>query len=128
MRKLQSDKKSWCAVREFVVNPVNPENLAFKVESADMFGAMYCFDENPCSSFKSGGSLTFGVEKGTKSYTMLVNLPKAGRVVLKQYNKKGKLVASTPVEGNMAKVSVDANAVKCQLEGAVEVFEIVPNK
>ena len=31
-------------------------------------------------------------------------------------------------EGNMAKVNVDANAVKCQLEGAVEVFEIVPNK
>ena len=128
MRKLQSEKKSWCAVREFVVNPVNPENLAFKVESADMLGAMNCFDENPCSSFKSEGSLAFGVEKGTKSYTMLVNLPKAGGVVLKQYNKKGKLVASTPIEGNMAKVNVDANAVKCQLEGAVEVFEIVSNK
>ena len=128
MRKLQSDKKSWCAVREFVVNPVNPENLAFKVESADMLGAMNCFDENPCSSFKSEGSLAFGVEKGTKSYTMLVNLPKAGGVVLKQYNKKDKLVASTPIESNMAKVNLDANAVKCQLEGAVEVFEIIPNK
>ena len=46
---------------------------------------------------------------------MLVNLPKAGGVVLKQYNKKDKLVASTPIESNMAKVNLDANAVKCQL-------------
>jgi len=129
MRKLQSEKKSWCAVREFIVNPTTPESLPFKVEAADVNAAMPAFDENPCTSFNNAGKLTFGIENGTVSYTLLTDKAMAkGNVVFNQYNKKGKLISSTPVDNSLMSVNVVKKAVKAELEGSVEVFEIIANK
>ena len=33
---------------------------------------MYGFDENPCTSFTNKGTLTMGIEKDVKSYTLLL--------------------------------------------------------
>ena len=128
MRKLQSDKKSWCAVREFVVNPTTPESLPFKVESSDINAAMNGFDENPCTSFKNDGKLTFGIGNGTKGYTLLTDKANATDVTFNQYDKKGKLLSSTPVDSSMMSVSLNKKAVKAEIEGKVEIFEIIANK
>lgn len=87
------------------------------------------FDENPCTSFKSTGSLAFGIEQGTTGYTLLTDKAGAtGTVVFNQYNKKGKLISSTPVDKSLMNVTLDKKAVKAEIGGTVEVFEVIPNK
>ena len=127
LRKLQSEKKSWCAIREFTVNPATPESLPFKVEAADMAGAMNAFDQNPTTSFQSDGKLAFTVANGIKGYTLLLGSTDKGGVSFNQYNKKGKLISSTPVSTDMSTVTLDKKAVKAEISGNVNVFEVVGN-
>ena len=125
IRKLESEKKSWIAVRSFEVNPTTPETLPFKVEANDMEAAMLGFDSNPCTSFMSNGKLTFEVEKGTTAYTLLLNMKPEAKVKFNQYNRKGKLIESTDVTNSMFKVALNKNAAKAEIEGNVEVFEVI---
>ena len=128
LRKLQSEKKSWCAIREFTVNPATTESLPFKVEATDMTGAMNAFDQNPTTSFHNDGKLSFTVANGTTGYTLLLSIPAGSNVKFNQYNKKGKIVSSTPVGSDFAKVVVEKKAVKVEIEGTTDVFEIITNK
>lgn len=128
MRKLESEKKNWCAVREFEVNPTTPESLPFKVEASNLNAAMFGFDKNPCTSFQSSGKLVFGVEKGTKTYNLLLNMKQGESVNFNQYDKKGKLISSTPVDNDFFKAIVSQKTVKAEITGNVEVFEVIPMK
>lgn len=110
LRKLQSDKTNWIAVRSFDVNPA----------------ANYAFDENPCTSLASDGTLAFDVEKGVKGYILLQKVKSGEKVAFNQYNSKGKLISSTPVEGSFAKVQLEKKVVKAEIVGNVEIFEIIP--
>lgn len=125
IRKLQSDKKSWIAVREFMVNPTTPESLPFTVSATNTEAAMFGFDKNPCTSFKSEGKLTFGVEAGKTSYTMLLDVKPNSGVKFNQYNKKGKLLSSTEIDNSFFTTTLTKGAVKAEIEGNVEVFEII---
>ena len=125
IRKAVSEKKSWIAVREFMVNPTTPESLNFKVESADLDAAMFGFDKNPVTSFRNSGKTSFSVVPGTKAYTMLLNVEQNGAVKFNQYNKKGKLLASTDVNNSFFNVELNKKAVKAEIEGNVEVFEVI---
>ena len=127
LRKLESEKKSWCAIREFTVNPTTPATLPFAVSAADTNAAMYGFDGNPVTSFNNDGKLTFGIENGTKGYTLMLGT-NGGSVMFNQYNKKGKLISATPVDKALMSVTLDKKAAKAELEGKTEVFEIIPNK
>ncbi len=111
LRKLQSDKTNWIAVRSFDVNPANN----------------YGFDENPCTSVMSNGTFAFDVAKGVKGYTMLLKLQPNEKVTFNQYNAKGKLIVSTTVDSSFSKVQLAKKAAKVQLDGKVEIFEIIPS-
>lgn len=128
IRKLQSEKKSWIAVREFMVNPTTPESLPFKVCANDMEAAMYGFDSNPCTSFVNNGKLSFDVMSATKGYTMLLNVQPNTVVKFNQYDKRGKLIASTPIDNSYFTTTLTKGAVKAEIEGNVEVFEVIANK
>ncbi len=110
LRKLQSDKTNWIAVRSFDVNPA----------------ASYAFDENPCTSLTSNGVYTFDVEKGVKGYTLLQKVKPGEKVTFNQYNAKGKLIASAPIDASFAKVQLEKKAAKAEIAGNVEIFEIIP--
>ncbi len=110
LRKLQSDKKSWIAVRSFEVNPASN----------------YGFDENPCTSVVSDGTFAFDVEKGVKGYTMLLKVNPGDKVMCNQYNAKGKLIDSCAIDASFSQVQLEKKAAKVQLEGKVEIFEIIP--
>ena len=85
IRKAVSEKKSWIAVREFMVNPTTPESLNFKVESADLDAAMFGFDKNPVTSFRNSGKTSFSVVPGTKAYTMILNVEQNGAVFVEHF-------------------------------------------
>ena len=128
IRKVESEKKSWIAVREFMVNPTTPESLPFKVESADKEAAMFAFDKNPVTSFQNTGKTTFGIEKGTKTFTLLLNVQPNNELKFNQYDSKGKLIASTNIDNSFFNVNVAKKAVKAEIEGNVEVFEVIGKK
>lgn len=125
IRKAVSEKKSWIAVREFMVNPTTPESLNFKVESADLDAAMFGFDKNPVTSFRNSGKTSFTVVPGTKAYTMLLNVESGNAVKFNQYDKKGKLLASTDINNSFFNVNLNNKAAKAEIEGNVEVFEVI---
>ena len=108
-----------------MVNPTTPESLNFKVESADLDAAMFGFDKNPVTSFRNSGKTSISVVPGTKAYTMLLNVEQNGAVKFNQYNKKGKLLASTDINNSFFNVQLNKKAVKAEIEGNVEVFEVI---
>lgn len=125
MRKLESEKKSWCAVREFMVNPVTPQSLSFSVEADNMAKAMFAFDQNATTSYTSTGRLAFGITPGATSYTLLLGNLNGADVKFNQYNKKGKLVKSTPVTDAFFTETLEKKVTKVELEGPAEVFEVI---
>ena len=108
-----------------MVNPTTPESLNFKVESVDLDAAMFGFDKNPVTSFRNNGKTSFTVVPGTKAYTMLLNVEPGNAVKFNQYDKKGKLLASTDINNSFFNVNLNNKAAKAEIEGNVEVFEII---
>ena len=93
-----------------------------------MQAAMYGFDENPCTSFTNEGTLTMGVEKNVKGYTLLLKLAPGKSLVCRQLNAKGKVLATTNIDQSFCKIELVKKAAKVQIEGSAEIFEIIPEK
>ena len=60
-----------------------------------------------------------------RAYTMLLNVEQNGAVKFNQYNKKGKLLASTDINNSFFNLELNKKAVKAEIEGNVEVFEVI---
>ena len=89
---------------------------------------MYGFDENPCTSFTNEGTLTMGVEKDVKGYTLLLKLAPGKSLVCRQLNAKGKVLATINIDQSFCKIELVKKAAKLQLDGSAEIFEIIPEK
>ena len=124
LQRLDSKKQNYAAVRTFDVNPLRLDNIGFAIEAADAQKALYAFDKRLATTYANAGSLAFEVVPGTKSYTLLMNQPAAG-VTLKQLDKEGKVLAETTLDAPFAQVEVAEGTVKMQLDGTVEIFEII---
>lgn len=122
--RLESKKQNYAAVRTFDVNPLRLDNIGFAIEATDAQKALYAFDKRLATTYANQGTLTFEVVPGTKSYTLLMNQPATG-VTLKQLDKDGKALAETSLDAPFARIDVAEGAVKMQLDGNVEIFEII---
>ncbi|PXV69156.1 hyaluronoglucosaminidase [Dysgonomonas alginatilytica] len=127
LRKLESSKKNWAAIRSFEVNPMRAEHLGFKVETDNLNAALYAFDNNPSTSFLNKGILAFEVPKNVTGYTMLLRLPSndAGSVKLRQVAKNGTLISETTINTPFLNVNLEKDVAKIEIEGNVEIFEII---
>lgn len=125
LKRLESTKKNYAAVRSFDINPVTPENLGFHVEADTLQKAIYAFDNNPSTSYYNVKSMAFEVQKGTKSYVLLMNQLDAP-VKCSQLDAKGNVVSQKEIHSAYAKIDVaDDKVTKILLEGKAEIFEIV---
>ena len=125
--KLPSNKTNWVAIRSFEVNPVNAEQLGFAVTANDVDAALYAFDNHPGTSYKNQGTLAFEIPSGVKAYTYLAKFG-GNSMVVKQFDAKGKELASEEVSSPLYKQILKPDAVKVSLQGDVELYEIVPMK
>lgn len=126
LKKLESPKTSWAAVRSFDVNPVKAEKLGFCIKAENMEKALYAFDKNPGTSFINHGVLSFGIPKNIKSYTMLMKLSPSGKTAkLRQLTANGTVLSETVINTPFLKVNVEKDAVGIEIEGEVEIFEII---
>ncbi len=125
LRRLESERTNWAAVRSFEVNPPRLDNLGFAVEGDAH--AVYAFDGNPATSYQTQ-SLAFEVTEGAKEYILLMNTPTAP-LTCKQLDKEGNLVAVSVHKSAYGKVTLaNENVAKISIEGPAEIFEIVTMK
>ncbi|MDO5664732.1 MAG: beta-N-acetylglucosaminidase domain-containing protein [Bacteroidia bacterium] len=124
LRRLESKKSNYAAVRSFDLNPLRVENIGFAIETQNPQEALYAFDSNPSTFFANTSALAFDVLKGTHEYILLMNQPETS-VTFKQWDAAGKLLSETAIETPFARVAVADGAAKVQLDGKVDVFEII---
>jgi hyaluronoglucosaminidase len=124
IRKLESEKRSWASVRTFNVNAPSLDNLGFALTADDVQGALAAFDRNPTTAYKSANAMKFDRKSDVKAYTFL--LGKDAKAELVEYDKKGKVVATTPINSTFAKVTLNDKTTAVALNGTATVYEVIP--
>ena len=128
LRRLDSDRKNWAAIRSFVVVPDGAATLEFGGANAASDAVLRAFDHQPSTSFKNTGAVSFEVPSGMTSYTFLLSLPEGGSVRICQYDKRNKLKAEFTSNEPFFTVNVAKKVTRMELIGKAEVFEIIPKK
>ena len=126
LRKLESDKTNWCAVRTFSVNPQRTESLGFGVEAPDMTKAVYAFDRNPRSFYALDGVLSFEIPSGEDrrdSRTLLMD--PHGTLLIRQYAADGAVLSETVTDNPYCALELDGRTVRVSIEGHADIFEIM---
>ena len=124
LRRLDSKRTNYAAVRTFDVNPLRVENLGFALEAADADKALRMFDGRIETSYASAGSFMFGLRPGVKSCALLMNRLEVP-VEVSQLAANGTVVAQETVDTPFCRVEVAEGAASIRVNGAVEIFEIV---
>ena len=109
IRKLESKKRNWLAIRSFDINPVTKEE--------------YGVDSNPFTFLATDGIATFTLKEGTTRVTLLMgNVAEGARCKL--YNRDGALVGDIAVESAILHLNC-ADVATIELSGVASVFECV---
>lgn len=126
LRRLDSKRTNWAAIRSFDVNPARVDNLGFKLEADSVQQALSAFDQRISTSYHNHGTLIFEVPQGTHSYTWLFGkLPSNGNVTLRQLKTDGSVLSETDVHSSFLQLELAKDAAKIELTGDVEIFEII---
>lgn len=126
IKKLESAKKNWAAVRLFEVNPIRIEQLGFNIKAKNLERALFAFDKHPGTSFMNEGVLTFDVPANVIGYTMLLKLNSNNDLVrIKQYSSNGTLISESIIDAPFYKFSLAKGSTKIEIDGELEIFEII---
>lgn len=130
LKRLDSPKGNWAAVRSFKVNPVRADKLGFSLKADDTDRALFAFDKHPGTSYVNEGTLSFGIPKQAKTCTLLMKLPtaangKAVPVKIKQFAKNGKVIAEETIDTPFVNISLNDKVTEIALDGKAEVFEVL---
>lgn len=127
LKRLESKRTNYAAVRSFEVNPLRVEKLGFTLEATNPTEALYAFDKTLGTSYQSTGDMTFGVPAGTQSYTILTNQLKTP-LQCQQLDKEGRIISEMTLEAPYTKIQVSNEEVsQIRLKGTAEIFEIIKN-
>lgn len=132
LRRLESARTNYAAVRSFEVNPLRVENLGFRVsEPASKPEVVYAFDKRLGTSYVNRGTLAFEVSAGTHGYTLLMNpISVEGKETsvsakLKQLKADGTVASETTLDSPFFQVEVGDGVAEIRIEGTVEIVEII---
>ena len=115
LRKLESKKRNWLAIRSFDINPVEKED--------------YGWDSNPFTSFAALESLDIAIADDTIAIRLLLGtLPSEG-IAYELLDAEGAVVANGTIERSEAVVIIDnATAKTLRLNGAVTLYEAIAKR
>lgn len=126
LRKLESDKTNWCAVRTFSVNPQYTETLGFNVTAPDMERAVYAFDRNPRSFYALDGVLTVEIPFSDDRINGRVLLMRPrGSLLISQYSSDGTRIRETVTHDSYFELKIDPRTAELRIEGSADIFEII---
>lgn len=126
LRRLDSKRSNYAAVRSFDVNPLHKEALGFAIEVSGSEQGMLCmFDQNATTAYSLDGNIQMEVPATVKAYTVL-----AGQIgtplTCKMFNAKGKQVAETTLNKPFSKIEISQKGiVRMTIEGKADIFEII---
>ena len=128
LRKIESDKTNWAAVRTFSVNPVRPDSLGFDMQAQDRDRAVYAFDNNPYTYYTLDGDLSFDIIRedstGTDVEKVLLLRPRS-EVTVTQYAADGSVAGRLSTEEPYCRLTLSPDAVRVRIEGDTDIFEIL---
>lgn len=128
LRKIESDKTNWAAVRTFSVNPVRPDSLGFDMQAPDRDRAVYAFDNNPYTYYTLDGDLSFGIIRedsiGADVEKVLLLRPRS-EVTVTQYAADGSVAGRLSTEEPYCRLTLSPDAVRVRIEGDTDIFEIL---
>ena len=128
LRKIESDKTNWAAVRTFSVNPIRPDSLDFDMQAPDRDKAVYAFDNNPYTYYALDGALSFGIvreDSAQVSVDKVLLLRPRSEVTVTQYAADGSAVGRISTEEPYCSISLSPDAVRVRIEGDTDIFEIL---
>ena len=128
LRKIESDKTNWAAVRTFSVNPIRPDSLDFDMQAPDRDKAVYAFDNNPYTYYALDGAMSFGIVRDDStqvSVDKVLLLRPRSEVTVTQYSADGSAVGRISTEEPYCSISLSPDAVRVRIEGDTDIFEIL---
>ena len=127
LKRLESARTNYAAIRSFDVNPVRIENLGFHLDAENQQEALYAFDKRLGTSYKNQGILTFEVPENVKGYILLIKpIAATSSAKIKQLKTDGTPVSETAIDSAYYTTELSDGVSQIQIEGDVELFEIVP--
>lgn len=124
LRKLESAKTNWAAIRSFDVNPITVDNLGFKFHTGDMRNAIKAFDRDIQSYYTSDG-LCIELSDGVSEISILTGKPKNG-ISIVQKDKYGKCLSHEDFTCPVIKTIIPkVGSTTVTIEGKVDIHEII---
>lgn len=121
LRKLESAKKNYAAVRSFTVNP--PDASALGIEGPQ--DAVLAFDARLSTAFSAEGGMTFRAAEGVSSYVLLCgNAPCC--LEFEMYDSRGCLLGTRSCTGTYARIPVYEGTSYIKVSGQGTICEIIP--
>ena len=124
LRRLDSEKKNWTAVRTIEVNPVSAERVGLNLVAADAQAALRAHDSNPTTVYSLSGDMMFDCRKGAKAITVLASRPIQPMTIV-QFDAKGAEIDRTQVSTSYSETSLKPEAVKVKISGQVDIYEVI---
>lgn len=125
LKRLESKRTNYAAVRSFEVNPLRIETLGFTLEATNPTEALFAFDKTLGTFYRNTDDMTFGVPVGTKSYIILMNQLDTP-IQCQQLTEEGQIINETTLNTPYAEIQVaDTKVTKIRLKGTAEIFEII---
>ena len=126
LKRLDSEKTNYAAVRSFEVNPLTAANVGFAIEADDVDGALLMFDQRLDTSHTIDGALSFDVADGVTGYTLLLDKLLGGEVRVMQLAADGTVLGELTVDNPFIDLDLLEGASRIKIAGNVRVVEIIP--
>ena len=129
LKRLDSKRTNYVAVRSFEVNAPTVETIGFDLHVAgDEQAAMRAFDKNASTAYAcDGAAMTIGIPAGVKGYHLLMGSPE-DNVEVAMLSADGSILEKMVSVQALTTCPVPDGAVSMRISGATEIFEIVPIK
>ena len=111
IRKLESKKRNWLAIRSFDINPV---------EKCD-----YGWDANPFTAYSSTEILDIAVKEGTTSLSLLLGTLPAEGIAYEALDANGNTLAKGTILNPEQCIEIVDGCTTLRLKGAVTLYEVI---
>ena len=108
IRKLESEKRNWLAIREFAINPV---------EECD-----YGWDGNPFTAYSTSEGLDIAITEGTTSLRLLLGELDT-ELCYEAHDANGKVLSTGTITRPEQCIDVEKGCTTLRLNGAVTLYE-----
>lgn len=124
LRRLDSKRTNWAAVRSFEVNPATPESLGIEVVADNAAALARMFDGNPSSAYEvPARGASFTRPQGKETLTFLMGASPA--MAIEQLDADGATITVTNLTSPYVTVNLRPDAATLRLSGKGSIYEVL---